>query len=219
MKFYRLICLSALLSVFLFGCDLLSSQQSNPKHPSTMTSKHIKESESSQDLPIPEKITKPINQEHQKYLLQTLALAGSGKVIGSNFVANKNTLTDVKKEYGEPSAKSKDFPYYIYGKKRLDFGIGKDDLIYDIRSHDPKLMKITRSEVVKILGVPHNIKHNTGESIYIYHVNGFQLKLIYVLDKDDPTIHHSSVYSEAAFKKQEDQKKNEEQKKKDEKKK
>jgi hypothetical protein len=211
MKFFRLICLSTLLSVFLFGCDLLSSEQ--PKHSPTITSQSMKESDSSNDLPIPDKIPKPINHEHQKYLLQTLALAGSGKVIGCNFAANKNTLTDVKKEYGEPNAKSKDFPYYIYGKRHLDFGVGKDDLIYDIRSHDPKLMKITRSEVVKILGVPHNIKHNQGESIYIYDVNGFQLKLIYVLDKDDPTIHHSSVYSESAFKKQKEKKKKDEKKK------
>jgi hypothetical protein len=211
MKFVHVIGISALVFLLLNGCSFFSSSQKKDGKTTPTTSQSIEETVSAKETPIPDNVSKKIDPEHQKYLLHSLALAGSGKVIGSNFAANKNTLTDVKKEYGEPNAKSKNFPYYIYSKRRLDFGVGKKDLIYDVRSHDPKLMEITRSEVVRILGEPNEIKHNTGESIYIYHVNGFKFKLIYFLNKDDPTIHHSSVYSEEAYKKQQESKKNKKQ--------
>ncbi|MXQ52343.1 YjgB family protein [Shimazuella alba] len=212
MQFFRSSCIFFVL-LLLSGCDfILPFQESKSEPATTTTSNHLESTHSSKKVHVPIQ-PKTINPDHQKYLLESLALAGSGKVIGSEFAANKHTLSDVKKKYGEPNAKSKDFPYYIYSKRNLDIGVGKDDLIYDMRSHDPKLKKITRSEVVKILGVPTRIKHNTGESIYIYDVNGFQLKLIYELTKDDPTIHHSSVYSEAAFKKQEKKEKKGEKKK------
>ncbi|MCH5585634.1 YjgB family protein [Shimazuella sp. AN120528] len=214
MKFVRLIGISALVFFLLNGCDFISASPKKNEDNTLETSQSLEETTSTKETTIPENIPQKIDPEHQKYLLQSLALAGSGKVIGSDFAAGINTLKDVKKKYGEPNAKSKDFPYYIYSKRNLDFGVGKKDLIYDVRSHDPKLMEITRSEVVKILGEPNEIKHNTGESIYIYHVNGYQFKLIYFLNKDDPTIHHSSVYSEEAYKKQtEDNKKKDEKKK------
>lgn len=131
--------------------------------------------------------------KHQVYLLQTFAQARHGKVLGCEFTVNKDNFTAVKAKYGKPDTKGEKSPYYIYLEEHLTFGIAKNGLIFDIRSYDPKLRKITRSEVVKTLGIPDKIRHNKDESIYVYHVSRFEFKLIFELTKDDPTIDHSSV--------------------------
>ncbi len=140
------------------------------------------------------------NTDHQNYLQISYNLASQGKVIGCKLVANKNdNIENIIAEYGQPE--SEDVPidgiaYENYKSHNLVFGVtGRGDWIVDIRSYDPYLHTITRSEVDKVLGKPNDVRKLKGQSIYVYHVNGYEFKLIFLLTKDDPTIDHISVYS------------------------
>lgn len=72
---------------------------------------------------------------------------------------------------------------------------GRGDILVEIRSFDPKLHTIKRSEVDKVLGKPDDMRKLKGQSIYVYKVNGNEFKLIFHLTKPDPTIDHISVLS------------------------
>ncbi|MCH5583475.1 YjgB family protein [Shimazuella sp. AN120528] len=140
-----------------------------------------------------------VNTEHRNYLQNSYDLASQGKVPGCKLVANKNdNIENMIAEYGQPESEdvSNDIGYESYKSRNLVFGVtGRGEEIVDIRSYDPYLHTITRSEVDKVLGKPSDIRKLKGQSIYVYHVNGYEFKLIFLLTKDDPTIDHISVYS------------------------
>ncbi len=159
------------------------------------------------DTPIPDQ-NQSVNSDHKTYLQKSFALAKQGKVLLSPLAANKNDYESVINKYGEPDKRDNSYPYLEYSKLYLAFGVGKGEVLDDVRSFDPKLHKITRSEVTRILGKPDHIRSLKGQQIYVYDinghnghvdgfsdVNGYEFKLIFNLTKKDPTIDHISVFS------------------------
>lgn len=142
-----------------------------------------------------------VNAEHRNYLKETQDLAGKGMVKGSRLSVNGDyDIESIISEYGrKPDSEDvadNNIAYEKYKDMNVVFGVqGRGDVLVDIRSYDPYLHNITRSEVDKVLGKPDNIRKLKGQSIYVYHVNGYEFKLIFLLTKSDPTIDHISVYS------------------------
>ncbi|MCH5584911.1 YjgB family protein [Shimazuella sp. AN120528] len=196
MKSIKLTIITILGLLILNGCTInVPSSKSNSTNPTSSSS-----DTNSTDQNTSSNTDSSVNIEHRNYLQQSYDLANEGKVIGSEFAANKNDIESVEDKYGQPDTPDNTYAYYIYKSRNLSFHVGKGDILDDVRSYDPYLHNITRSEVKKVLGEPTHIRKLKGQSIYVYHANGYEFKLIFLLTKDDPTIDHISVYSpDAAF--------------------
>ncbi|SDN71348.1 protein of unknown function [Paenibacillus sp. yr247] len=66
--------------------------------------------------------------------------------------------------------------------------------IFDVRSSDPTLQKLTLKEIEHTLGKPADTKLNGNDTIYIYMANeAFQLK--FIIPKSTGKVDHISVFS------------------------
>lgn len=184
-----------IISLFAFllssGCTINFTPQSD------VTSNAKIDSQSSESNTKNNSVSNP---EHQNYLKEAFHLAGQGKVKGCRLDVNKGyDINSIISEYGkQPDSEDvadNGIAYEHYKSENLVFGVkGRGDVLVEIRSFDPFLHTITRSEVDKVLGKPDHVRKLKGQSIYVYHVNGNEFKLIFHLTKTDPTIDHISVY-------------------------
>jgi hypothetical protein len=203
MRFINLTIFTILGLLLLNGCSVNVSPTPSPSpNPTNTTSTQTNtnstnpETPSETDTPVDSNTS--VNADHQKYLQKAYDLANQGKVIGSEFAAHKDVIETVEEKYGQPDSVDSTYAYHNYTSRNLAFHVGKGDLLDDIRSYDPNLKSITRSEVKKVLGEPNHVRKLKGQSIYVYKVSEYEFKLIFHLTKDDPTIDHISVYSPAA---------------------
>lgn len=138
----------------------------------------------------------------QKNLIENIKqLAIKGKVINSEFMAKTNTIDDVEKQWGKANntdyiAKAKG-NYATYTDKNIVFGLNKGMQIFEVRSYDPQINKITMSQIKQVLGMPqYDVKVN-GEEIIGY-VMSDDFKLLFVFPEPsqstkDPYLKHYSV--------------------------
>jgi hypothetical protein len=130
-----------------------------------------------------------------KMLKEMLELAKQGKAQGIEYAADKGLIDEVEKAWGkadkqEPAGKGF---YATYSKKNVVFGFNKGMQIFDVRSNDPKLTKLTLKQIEQALGKPADTKANGEDTIYIYNANDqFQLK--FVIPKSTGKVDHISVF-------------------------
>ncbi|WP_256757899.1 YjgB family protein [Cohnella sp. WQ 127256] len=131
-----------------------------------------------------------------KQIKEILELAKDGKAPGIEYAAHTGLIDEVEKAWGEADtqdAAGKGI-YATYVKKNAVFGFNKGSLIFDVRSSDAKLQKLTLKQIQQTLGKPDETKVNGEDTIYIYQANKqFQLK--FIISKSTGKVDHISVFS------------------------
>jgi hypothetical protein len=141
------------------------------------------------------------NGSQEALLKDMMKLAQQGKIINSEFAVKTTVIEDVDKKLGKadkvewiPEAKGN---YATYSKHNLVFGFNKGSQIFEARSFDSKLKKITLSMVKKAYGTPAYDVKVKGEEIIGY-TAGQEFKILLVFKEpsnsnSDPLLEHYSV--------------------------
>jgi hypothetical protein len=143
------------------------------------------------------------SDDTKKVLLNNImSLAKEGKVINCDFKVKANVIGDVEKKWGN-SEKSEWIAaakgmYSTYPSKSIAFGSNKGSQIFEIRSFDNQIKKISLSEVKKIYGTPAYDVKVKGEEIIGYVANAdFKILLVFpepTPKNSDPLMDHYSVF-------------------------
>ncbi|MGM9973020.1 MAG: YjgB family protein [Clostridiaceae bacterium] len=143
------------------------------------------------------------SDDSEKVLLDNImSSAKEGKVINSDFKVKANVIDDVEKEWGKPeksewigNAKG---TYSTYPSKNVDFGWNKGSQIFEIRSFDSQIKKITLADVKNVFGSPAYDVKVSGEEIIGYIVNNdYKILLVFpepTAENSDPLMDHYSVF-------------------------
>ena len=126
-----------------------------------------------------------------------------GKVINCVYPDGTTVIDDVIKAWGDPSntayiADAKG-TYSDYPKHNVTFGFNKGDQIFEVRSFEPALAKITLSKATGVFGKPDYTAVVNGEKIIGYVANGdFKILLVFpestAVMTDPALIHYSVLY-------------------------
>lgn len=145
--------------------------------------------------------TSNVKNDSQKILITNIFnLAKQGKVINSDFPA-KTTNIDTVYEKLEKADKI-DYVvkakgnYATFTKYKLVFGFNKGSQIFEVRTFDSKISKVSLSMVKKTLGSPaYDVKANGQEIIGYIASKEYKLLLVFNSSKSnsDPLIDHYSV--------------------------
>lgn len=137
------------------------------------------------------------------FLSNIMQSAKQGKVINCEFTDKTNVIEDVKEKWREPdktdwvpAAKGN---YATYSEHNIVFGFNKGSQIFEVRSFDCGIKKITLSKVKEVFGTPaYDVKSN-GEEIIGY-VATKEFKILFVFpqstsnNKDLLLDHYSVLY-------------------------
>lgn len=143
-----------------------------------------------------------VNDQQKELIDRVMDLARQGKVINSQFAAEKNVIGDVEKEWGKPD-KTDYVPeakgtFASYTGRGLVIGFNKGDQIFDIRSYDGELKKITLSGVRESLGPPtHTGSYNNQDILGYTAGDKFKIRFIFprsTADNPGPALDHISVF-------------------------
>lgn len=186
--------------IFMVGCsdaNKVSSNKSSSNTNRSSTNKIIKNDNSNSN-------SKQNNEEDnlQSKLLQDIkTLAAEGKVINCEYPAKVTNLYSVEEKWGKADSSnwvaSAKGMYSTYSKHNVVFGSNKGARIFEVRSFDSRLNKISLSMVRKNFGTPqYNVRSN-GEEIMGYVVTT-EFKLLFVFPEptkgaSDPLMRHYSV--------------------------
>lgn len=141
-------------------------------------------------------------------LIQDLVVAArQGKVPGCDFAAGKTnyepTVTDL---WGKADSVKDLFPkgrYVVYGSRRITLGVNKGELLFEVRSFDPKYKELTRADITAVLGNPDSLRYykdsNVQQDILVYDVSR-DYQISFVLPQanktnPDPHVDHICVVS------------------------
>lgn len=148
---------------------------------------------------------------HQKQIKEIVALAKQGKVKGADFVSGKTIIDDVHSSWGEPDRPWQPTDQYAYdsyspgaGRGSYAFGIGRGEVVYDIRyfgssiDESTDFKKISFKEIENTLGKPSSIKKSGNDDVLTYKEGNYELK--FVGPHSTQRLDHISVYSPQAAK-------------------
>lgn len=146
---------------------------------------------------------------HEQQIKDIYALAKKGQVKGANFVSGKTIIDDVHKAWGDPDRPWQPTDSYAYdsyspgaGRGTYAFGIGRGEVVYDIRYFGSQIdestdfKQISFTEIQKTLGKPGSIKTSGSDDILMYKVGDYELK--FVGPHSTKRLDHISVYSRRA---------------------
>ncbi|WP_413298859.1 polysaccharide deacetylase family protein [Bacillus sp. 1P10SD] len=138
------------------------------------------------------------HQPQTKVIVQQIvSLASTGHVMNNPFAAHQSTITEVKKDWGEPDKVDQvgNGYYATYSKKFGVFGYTREGQIYDVRSNDPSIQNLTLADIKKVMGNPTSTTSIQSDKIYIYNLNKlYQLK--WIIPTATNKVDHISVYSQ-----------------------
>lgn len=209
----------AFLLVFLVGCSSFSASQiqnsTNTKVEDDISpspTKNNNDSNSTLNSPtetntaegtknsVGTAVAQP-NAAQKETLANIKKLALQGKIINSEFPVKNTVIDDVEKKLGKadktdwvPAAKGN---YSTFSKYNVVFGYNKGMQIFEARSFDSRLKKITLSMVKSFYGTPaYDVKYN-GEEILGY-TSSKEFKILFVFSKvtkagSEGTLDHYSV--------------------------
>lgn len=173
--------IAGLVLSLLIGCSPFSPPSPNP---SSETDSNSQVSQSPPASQTPPSTSTQTTDMAQALLLNMRKLAEQGKVINSDFAVKIAVLEDVKKKWGEPD-KSDWVPaakgtYVTYSNQALVFGFNKGMQIFEARSFDQKLKKVSLAKTKGIYGAPaYDVKVN-GEEILGYTAGQeFKIELVF----------------------------------------
>ncbi|AEG59056.1 YjgB family protein [Desulforamulus ruminis] len=185
-----------LCSLFLGGCSEKPGSPEQPKTPETSA----KTEETAKD-------SAPHNTEVKDdaqvaLLNKIMQLARQGKVINCEFTANTTVIETVTGQWGEPD--TMDYvpqakgTYATYTKHHVVFGFNKGSQIFDVRSYDLEIKKLTLAEVKKTLGTPEMSRTYQGQDIIGYRA-GTDYKLLFIFpqatpEEANPYVDHVNVF-------------------------
>ncbi|MEK3771211.1 DUF4309 domain-containing protein [Paenibacillus sp. FSL R5-0887] len=137
------------------------------------------------------------SQNSDKQLKELLELAKNGKVPGVKYAAHTGLIDEVEADWGKPDQQESAGKgiYATYTDKHVVFGFNKGSLIFDVRSSDSALQKLTLKQIEATLGKPDDTKVNGGDKIYTYQAND-QYQLKFIIPSSTGTVDHISVFSE-----------------------
>lgn len=137
------------------------------------------------------------SKDSEQQLKELLELAKKGKVPGVEYAAHIGLIDEVEADWGKPDQQESAGKgiYATYTDKHIVFGFNKGSLIFDVRSSDAALQKLTLKQIEGALGKPDVIKTNGEDQIYTYQVNE-QYQLKFIIPKSTGTVDHISVFSE-----------------------
>ncbi|CAH8767728.1 YjgB family protein [Paenibacillus dendritiformis] len=146
--------------------------------------------------PVPEKGEPTAEQEVE----EMMKLAAEGRVAHSDFAVEHGLMDDVEKEWGEPD--KDEFAgqgmYATYEKRHIVFGYNKGMQLFDVRSDDPEVQKLTLEDVEKALGKSKDVRETGGDAIYVYKASpDYELKFIVpkpTAKNPNPHVDHISVF-------------------------
>lgn len=186
--------------IFMAGCsnaNKVSSNKSDSNNDKSSTSKIVKNDISNID-------SKQNNEDDssQNKLLQDIkTLAAEGKVINCEYPAKTTNLYTIEEKWGKADSSnwvtSAKGMYSAYSKHNVVFGSNKGARVFEVRSFDSRLNKLSLSMIKKNFGTPqHDVKSN-GEEIIGYVVTT-EFKLLFVFQEPtksipDPLMRHYSV--------------------------
>lgn len=193
-----------LLIAPLTGCSFFQDEES-PSHPQSNQEDASEQNDQSTNE------TENNKKSPEQMLTKTVAAAKKGKVLDSNFVVGQSNISDVIQSWGEPDhvseiARGK---YGDYPKKNRTFGYREDQPIFDMRTDDARVQKLTFSLIKQNMGEPSAIHHFNDEQhqqkILVYNVNEtYQLKFVGpkpTKSQADPHVDHISVFKPDPIKK------------------
>lgn len=137
------------------------------------------------------------SQNSDKQLKELLELAKKGKVPGVEYAAHTGLIDEVEADWGKPDQQEPAGKgiYATYTDEHVVFGFNKGSLIFDVRSSDAALQKLTLKQIEGTLGKPDDTKVNGEDKIYTYQANDqFQLK--FIIPNSTGKVGHISVFSE-----------------------
>ncbi|ETT62019.1 hypothetical protein BSK66_20665 [Paenibacillus odorifer] len=137
------------------------------------------------------------SQNSDKQLKELLELAKKGKVPGVKYAAHTGLIDEVEADWGKPDQQESAGKgiYATYTDKHVVFGFNKGSLIFDVRSSDSALQKLTLKQIEATLGKPDATKVNGDDKIYTYQAND-QYQLKFIIPSSTGTVDHISVFSE-----------------------
>ena len=129
----------------------------------------------------------------KELLVNMRQLAEQGKVINSTFPVKTTDIEDVKSKWGEPdktewvaAAKGN---YATYSSYALAFGFNKGSQIFEVRSFDKQLQKLSLTKTKEVYGTPAYDVKVKGEEIIGY-TAGKEYKMEFVFSM--PTASNSN---------------------------
>lgn len=175
---------AGLVLSLLIGCSPFNSPSPNsssekdttaqlPQSPQTQSSSQSSPSTSDQTT-----------DTTQALLLNMRQLAEQGKVINSDFAVKTTVFEDIKKRFGEPE-KTDWVPaakgtYVTYSDQALVFGFNKGMQIFEVRSFDQQLQKISLAKTKEVYGAPAYDVKAKGEEIIGYSAGQeFKIELVF----------------------------------------
>ncbi|MWV43813.1 DUF4309 domain-containing protein [Paenibacillus sp. HJL G12] len=150
-----------------------------------------------------------VTSGHERQLKDIYALAKKGKVQGADFVAGKTLIDEIHAAWGDPDRPWQPNDRYAYdsyspgaGRGTYAFGIGRGEVVYDIRYFGSQADKsvafnqISFAEIQNTFGKPSSMKTNSGDDILTYELGAYELK--FVGPHKTARLDHISVYSPKA---------------------
>lgn len=143
-----------------------------------------------------------VNDQQKALISRVMDLARQGKVINSEFAAEKTVFDAVEKEWGKPD-KTDYVPeakgtFASYKARGVVIGFNKGAQVFDIRSYDSDLKKITLSGLRETLGPPaHTSSYNNQEILGYTAGDKFKIRFVFprsTADNTDPALDHVSVF-------------------------
>lgn len=119
-------------------------------------------------------------------LIKMKQLAEDGKVINSTFYVKTTVMEDVKSKWGEPDksewiAAAKGI-YATYSKQAIVFGFNKGSQVFEVRSFDKQLQKLSLAKTKEVYGTPALDVNVNGEKIIGYTAGQeFKMELVFPL--------------------------------------
>ncbi|MHB8158514.1 MAG: YjgB family protein [Desulfocucumaceae bacterium] len=147
--------------------------------------------------------TGAVADEQKKNLIsRVMDLARQGRVLNSEFALETTVIDEVEKKWGEPD--KKDYvpeakgTFVTYSGRGVVFGFNKGSQIFDIRSYDKDLKKITLAGVREVLGPPANSNKYNNQDILGYAAGDkFKIRFVFpqaTAEKPNPALDHVSVF-------------------------
>ncbi len=133
-----------------------------------------------------------------KSLLRSIDdLAQHGWILNCDFRLT-DMIGDMKKEYGRPSSekyvKSAKGTYCTWNSNDFVAGYNKGEQIFELRSFDSRLSKLTLDSVTSHFGSPDKITRSNGELFVSYVLNKrVNIKFVFPNKKGDPKLSHYNV--------------------------
>jgi hypothetical protein len=134
-------------------------------------------------------------------LSNIMQLAKQGKIIDCEFAAKTTVIDDIEKKWGKPNktdwVPSAKGMYATYTQHNVAFGFNKGSQIFEVRSFDDKIKKVSLFKVKEVFGKPaYDVK--TGNQEIIGYIANDEFKMLFVFpeptsNNPDPLLDHYSI--------------------------